>query len=83
MKKIRAFITWWNRPGKSLIAEYVQAFIVIVPLAFIIRTWGYGLYKVPTGSMETTLLIGESFVSDKFTYSLPIVFYVNRNVAKS
>ncbi|MFS8506673.1 MAG: signal peptidase I [Candidatus Babeliales bacterium] len=69
MKEIRAFITWWNRPGKSLIAEYVQAFIVIVPLAFIIRTWGYGLYKVPTGSMETTLLIGESFVSDKFTYS--------------
>lgn len=69
MEKIRTFIKWWNRPNKSIIAEYIQAFIVIVPLAFIIRTWGYGLYKVPTGSMETTLLIGESFVSDKFTYT--------------
>lgn len=69
MEQIRAFIKWWNRPNKSTFAEYVQAFIVIVPIAFVIRTWGYGLYKVPTGSMETTLLIGESFVSDKFTYS--------------
>jgi signal peptidase I len=69
MEKIRSFIKWWNRPNKSTFAEYLQAFIVIVPIAFVIRTWGYGLYKVPTGSMETTLLIGESFVSDKFTYS--------------
>lgn len=69
MGRIRNFITWWNRPNKSTFAEYVQAAVVILPIAFIIRTWGYGLYKVPTGSMETTLLVGESFVSDKFTYS--------------
>lgn len=69
MEQIRAFIKWWNRPNKSTFAEYVQAFVVILPIAFAIRTWGYGLYKVPTGSMETTLLVGESFVSDKFTYS--------------
>ncbi len=69
MNKIRAFITWWNRPDKSVFADYVQAFIVIIPIAFLIRTWGYGLYKVPTGSMEKTLLVGESFVSDKFTYA--------------
>lgn len=69
MERIRNFITWWNRPNKSVFAEYLQAFIVIVPIAFVIRTWGYGLYKVPTGSMETTLLVGESFVSDKFSYT--------------
>lgn len=69
MEKIRQFITWWNRPNKSTFAEYLQSFIVIVPIAFAIRTWGYGLYKVPTGSMEKTLLVGESFVSDKFTYT--------------
>jgi len=69
MERIRNFIKWWNRPNKSMFAEYVQAFLVIVPIAFVIRTWGYGLYAVPTGSMETTLLIGESFVSDKVTYT--------------
>jgi len=69
MEKIRNFITWWNRPNKSVFADYTQSFIVIIPIAFIIRTWGYGLYKVPSGSMETTLLVGESFVSDKFSYT--------------
>ena len=68
-QSIRSFITWWNRPNKSTFAEYAQAFITVVPLAFVIRTWLYGLYIVPSGSMETTLLVGESFVSDKFTYS--------------
>lgn len=69
MEKIRRFIKWWNRPDKSIFMDYLQAFIVIVPIAFVIRTWGYGLYQVPTGSMETTLLVGERFASDKFTYS--------------
>ncbi len=68
MQKIRDFITWWNRPNKSMLADYIQTFIVIVPLAFLIRTWGYGLYRVPSGSMETTMLVGEMFFADKFTY---------------
>lgn len=69
MEKIRNFMKWWNRPHKSVFADYAQSFIVIIPIAFVIRTWGYGLYKVPSGSMETTLLIGESFISDKFSYT--------------
>lgn len=68
MQKIREFITWWNRPNKSMVADYIQTLIVIVPLAFLIRTWGYGLYRVPSGSMETTMLVGEMFFADKFTY---------------
>ncbi|MBA3954190.1 signal peptidase I [Candidatus Dependentiae bacterium] len=42
--------------------------IVIVSAAFAIRTFLFGLYQVPTGSMETTLLVGERFVADKLTY---------------
>jgi signal peptidase I len=33
-----------------------------------VRTFGFGLYQVPTGSMETTMLVGERFFADKFTY---------------
>jgi len=68
MEMIKNFRIWWNRP-KSTFMEYVQAFVVIIPLAFVIRTFFYGLYEVPTGSMETTLLRGERFVSDKFTFA--------------
>lgn len=68
MQKIRSFIKWWNRPNKSMIADWVQTLIVFLPIAFIIRTWGYGLYQVPSGSMETTMLVGEGYFADKFSY---------------
>lgn len=38
-------------------------------IVFLIRTFGFGLYQVPTGSMETTMLVGERFFADKFTYN--------------
>lgn len=41
--------------------------VVIIALVFIIRTFGFGLYQVPTGSMETTMLVGERFFADKLT----------------
>lgn len=41
--------------------------ILLVLLAFLFRTFLYGLYQVPTGSMETTLLVGERFLSDKLS----------------
>jgi signal peptidase I len=67
MESIKKFITWWKRPNKSWLADNIQAIIVIVPLAVLIRTFGFGLYQVPSGSMETTMLVGERFFADKFT----------------
>lgn len=37
-------------------------------IVFLVRTFGFGLYQVPTGSMETTMLVGERFFADKFSY---------------
>ena len=47
---------------------WFELIFVIIPIAFLIRTFIFGLYKVPSGSMETTLLVSESFVSDKLSY---------------
>jgi signal peptidase I len=47
--------------------ELVKSLLIIVPIAFAIRTFIYGLYQVPTGSMETTMLVGERFLADKFS----------------
>lgn len=44
--------------------------IVILCIIFLVRTIGFGLYQVPTGSMETTMLVGERFFADKFSYWL-------------
>lgn len=67
MDFIRKFWTWMRRPNKSGVAQFVESVVIVLPIAFIIRTFGYGLYQVPTGSMETTLLVGERFFADKFT----------------
>jgi len=44
------------------------AFLLLI--VFLIRTFGFGLYQVPTGSMETTMLVGERFFADKVSYLL-------------
>jgi signal peptidase I len=41
--------------------------LILFTLIFSIRTFIFGLYWVPTGSMEPTILVGESFFADKFT----------------
>jgi len=66
IKKIKDFKRWWDRP-KSTIEDWVQTLVVFLPIVFLIRTWGYGLYQVPSGSMENTMLVGEFFFADKFT----------------
>jgi signal peptidase I len=45
----------------------IKELVILIGVVFIIRTWGFGLYQVPTGSMETTVLVGERFFADKFT----------------
>src|ERR1700730_5783131 len=56
---------WYDVPSIRVSFELI---FVILPVAFLIRTFGFGLYQVPTGSMETTMLVGERFFADKFTY---------------
>jgi len=52
---------------KTGIVALVKEMATLLVVVFIIRTFGFGLYQVPTGSMETTILVGERFFADKFT----------------
>ena len=56
---------WYRIPAIKFTAELL---FFILPAAFTIRTFCFGLYQVPSCSMETTFLVGERFVADKFTY---------------
>ncbi len=64
---ISRLVRWYKRPNKSAIADLVESLIVIIPEFFLIKTFVFGLYQVPTGSMETTMLVGERFFADKVT----------------
>lgn len=51
---------------KGLLSQ-IKELVFILLIAGAIRTFVFGLYQVPTGSMETTMLVGERFFADKLT----------------
>lgn len=58
-----------RKPGKkSMIKEWGDAILFAVVAASAIRTYVFEPYKIPTGSMEKTLLIGDHLFVDKFVY---------------
>lgn len=57
-------------PPKSAVREYGEAFGIALVLALIIRTFFIQAYKIPSGSMEPTLLIGDHILVNKMIYGL-------------
>jgi len=45
-----------------------KEFVGLLLLVLAIRVFLFGLYQVPTPSMETTMLVGERFFADKLSY---------------
>ncbi len=56
------------RPEKSALREYAEAFVVAIVLALILRTFFIQAYKIPSGSMEPTLLVGDHIIVNKLIY---------------
>jgi signal peptidase I len=54
---------------KSVAREYLESVVVAVILALFIRTFSVQAFKIPTGSMETNLLIGDHLLVNKLVYS--------------
>jgi signal peptidase I len=51
---------------KSTLREYFEAMVTAVILALFIRTFVVQAFKIPTGSMENNLLIGDHLLVNKF-----------------
>jgi signal peptidase I len=54
---------------KSTVREYFESIVIAVILALFVRTWVFQAFKIPTGSMENNLLIGDHLVVNKFVFS--------------
>lgn len=59
---------------KKVIRETIEAIVIALVLALIIRTFVVQAFKIPSSSMEPTLLIGDHIMVSKFIYGVPVPF---------
>ena len=54
---------------KSVVREYFESIVIAVILALFIRTFIVQAFKIPTGSMEPNLLIGDQLLVNRFVFA--------------
>jgi signal peptidase I len=59
---------------KKLFKEYLEPILIAVLIALFIRTFVVQAFKIPSSSMEPTLLVGDYLMVNKFIYGLRIPF---------
>lgn len=69
-----ALVTKNEVPLKSKTREYVESILWAVVLALMIRTCIVQSFKIPSGSMEDTLVIGDCLLVNKFIYGISVPF---------
>lgn len=58
-----------------VISEYARSFFPVLLIVFLLRSFFYEPFRIPTGSLEPTLQIGDFILVNKFDYGLrlPII----------
>ena len=65
-----------NRSSASwrILSEWAKSFIIAVGLFLVIRAFFVEAFKIPSGSMERTLLVGDFLLVNKLVYGAQIPF---------
>ena len=59
---------------RKFIKEYVEPIVVAVLIALFIRAFVVQAFKIPSSSMEPTLLVGDHILVNKFIYGMRIPY---------
>ncbi len=49
---------------------FIKIFVISFLLALVVKSFLFDAYRIPTGSMENTLMIGDNIIANKAAYSL-------------
>ncbi len=61
--------------SKTSVREYVEAIALAILLALFVRAFVVQAFKIPSGSMKPTLLVGDHILVNKFIYGVKIPFF--------
>ncbi len=59
---------------KQILREYLEAIITALLIALVIRAYVVQAFKIPSGSMIPTLLVGDHLLVNKFIYGIKLPF---------
>jgi signal peptidase I len=62
---------------KSKTREYVESLLIAVIIALFVRSVFIQAYKIPSGSMEPTLLVGDHLLVNRLSYVVKVPYFDN------
>ena len=62
-------------PKKGQLRENIEAILVAILIALVIRTFVVQAFKIPSGSMKQTLQIGDHILVNKFIFGVKIPYW--------
>ncbi|MCP4980975.1 MAG: signal peptidase I [Gammaproteobacteria bacterium] len=63
---------------EPLVIEYSRAFFPVLCAVLVLRAFAFEPFRIPSGSMMPTLLVGDFILVDKFSYGLRFPVWHNR-----
>ena len=74
MKSNQVAVAESESTKKGALRENIEAILVAIVIALFIRTFVVQAFKIPSGSMKQTLLIGDHILVNKFIYGVKIPY---------
>ncbi|MBL4587995.1 signal peptidase I [Candidatus Babeliales bacterium] len=67
-RELKGLYVLLNESSKNIVRQWVEALVVAGAFALFFRNFVFGLYHVPSGSAERTILVGDRVWGNKFSY---------------
>lgn len=70
-----------KRKEMSILVDYSRSFFPVLLLVFVLRSFLFEPFRIPSGSLEPTLLVGDFILVNKFEYGLRLPVLHNKIMA--